>query len=128
MPSWVAIYNDGSSLSQLSSDGVEVARYDAIDRVRLTHFIILGGDGKPIVVLHLRPGSKLIYRQRVELGFSGEEKGRVILVGWQETRNGANFQSITAVFPDHVEVMGRFEEGHPWLYPVVFREEEKLGV
>jgi len=35
---------------------------------------------------------------------------------------------VSVIFPDHVEVIDRFEVGHPWFYPVVFREEEKLGV
>ena len=128
MPSWKAIYNDGSSLSELNSEGVEIAKYDQIDRSKLTHFIVIGDNDKPILILHLKSASRLIYRQRVELDFSGKEKGRIILVGWQETRNGANFQSITAIFPDHLEVIDGFEEGHPWFYPVKFREEERLGV
>lgn len=115
MPSFKAVHKDGS----------EVTEYDKIDRSQLSHFVVIGDDGKPILVLHLRPTSRLIYRQRVQLEVGGKEKARIVLVGWQETRNGANFQSLTAIFPDHIEVTDRFDEGHPWFYPVNLRSEEK---
>lgn len=123
MVSWRAVYEDGSALGQYDARGVEVAKYTDIDRVRLRQFIVVGDDGKPILVLHLKPPMKLIYRQRVALNMKGEET-RIILVGWQENRGGANFQSVTAIFPDHLEVLDGFDEGHPWFYPVKFLPEE----
>jgi hypothetical protein len=125
MPSWRAVYEDGFCLEQFNAQGVEVAKYTDIDRVRLRQFIVIGDDGKPILVLHLKPPSKLIYRQRVARSVMTGEETRVVLVGWQETRNGANFQSLTAIFPDHLEVVDGFDEGHPWLYPVKFLPEEE---
>jgi hypothetical protein len=125
MPSWKAIYSDGTSLSELNDKGIEIAKYDQIDRSKLAHFIVIGDDGKVIIVLHLRPTSRLIWRQRVEQDFQGNVKARILLVGWQETRGGENFQSITAIFPDHMEIIDRFYENHPWFYPVTLRSEEQ---
>jgi len=125
MPSWKAIYSDGTSLSELNEKGVETAKYDQIDRSKLAHFIVIGDDGKEMIVFHLRPGCRLIWRQRVEQDFAGNVKARVLLVGWQETKGGVNFQSITAIFPDHIEVIDRFYDNHPWFYPINLRKEER---
>jgi hypothetical protein len=121
---WRAIYENGESLSQIAPDGKENS-YGDIDKRALTKFILYRY-GEPIVVVHLDPNKKLIYRMRRAMDNHGAEE-TVYLVGWQENRNGMNIQMIVFLFEDdHIEVVDRFHEGHPWFYPVQFLEEEKI--
>jgi len=121
---WRAIYTDGSFLDQYNADGTE-NKYTSIDRTRLSKFLLLR-ETKPVFVLHLRPGQRLIHRRRVSIRL-GARAGRetVWIVGFQENRNGVNIQSIAFVFEDgHVELMDRFREDHVLYYPVIFLPEE----
>jgi len=124
MPTWRAQYNDGNTLPQFY-EGREVAKYNDIDRTRLSKFTVIGDDDKDIVTVHLTEGQRLIYRIRVDTYQDGSAKEKVTLVGWQETRNGANFQSLTLIFKDHIEVANHFDPKLKWLYPITLREEEK---
>jgi len=108
-------------------DGVELddVRYDLIDRVRLRKFIVYNKEGFPSLTIHLNPPQRLVYRERVEATQGGGVVERVTLVGWQETRNGVNFQCIFAVFDDgHIEAVNGFRRDMKWFYPVKFRAEE----
>jgi len=124
---WEAVYNDGTSLKQFEGD--KENKYTDIDRTKLEKFILFS-DGLPKVVVHLDENKKLICRKRVakkvglvSLQVKSEES--VWLVGWQERRAGVNVQMVCALFEDgRVEVVDRFKEGHPWLYPVKFLPEE----
>lgn len=125
---WMVQYNDGSQ--RLSSDDF---KYGDIDRERLEVFALLQVNNmKPLVVLHLTPERRLIYRKRSALDMnvrSGEITGRktVWLAGWQQIVAGKNVQVLTALFEDgHVEITNGFKEGHPWFDNVNFLPEELL--
>jgi len=127
MTCWKAIYKDGTSLEQYNDDGTE-NKYSSIDRNNLSQFILIQNH-IPKVVIHLREGQKLIYRRRVAMpitGINAFKSQAVYLAGWQENRNGVNFQCITFLFEDgHIEVVDRFYEKHPWFYSVRFIPEER---
>lgn len=124
---WRAVYSDGSCL-EYNSDGSE-NKYTNIDRQHLTQFHLLK-DNVSVLVIHLEPSRKLIYRRRVAVHVSGPKAGTqetIYLVGWQENREGINFQVICFVFEDgHIEILDKFRENHKWFYPIVFLPEEKI--
>lgn len=128
MFSWKAIYKDDSCLPQFNNDGSE-NKYADIDRNKLSQFHLIKDD-KPVVIVYLDENKKLICRRRVAKHFSGPKAGTeevVWIVGWQENRKGINVQMICFVFEDgHIEVVDRFDEKHPWFYPIVFRPEEQI--
>jgi hypothetical protein len=112
---WEARYNDGTVLSQNRADGGE-NRYADIDRSRLDSFALVRADGTAVLQLHLDTGQRLIFRRRVEQQASGTER-IVYLVGWQQTVNGTNIQSIAYVTGDgETHLAGRWREDHPWFY------------
>lgn len=125
---WMVQYNDGTQI--LSSDDF---KYGDIDRERLQVFALLQVNSKkPLVVLHLTPERRLIYRKRSALTINPElgevtEQQSVWLVGWQQLVNGENVQVLTVVFEDgHIEVTDGFKEGHPWFDTVNFLPEEMV--
>jgi hypothetical protein len=113
---WEAHYNDGTVLPQERAEGGE-NRYADIDRDRLASLVLVRPDGTAALSLHLDAGQRLIFRRRVEQQAGGAEQ-IVYLVGWQQTINGTNVQSIaylTATGETHLA--GRWREDHPWFYP-----------
>jgi len=128
---WKAVYSDGTCLSQFADGKKHI--YPDIDRSKLVKFVLIDpANDKPVLVLNLHRGQKLIYRMRVALHYAFGPRGgigaeRVYLVGWQENRNGTNVQCIFFVFEDgHVEVRDRFNEHEPMFSSVKFRPEEKV--
>ena len=103
---WRAHYNDGTFLDQGSQVG-DKKDYGAIDRIKLIAFEILD-EKKRVYMVHLQPGQRLIYRMRVSRDFyNADIQFTIWLVGWQQTINGKNIQSIAHIFPDgHVESAG----------------------
>jgi len=128
VPTWRAVYKDGSYLNQYNDDRSE-NKYSDINRSELVQFHLLQ-DNKSVIVIHLDPEKKLIYRKRVAMHFAGTKAGtseNVYLVGWQEKRRDVNIQMICFVFEGgHIEVVDRFYENHQWFYPIRFLPEEKV--
>lgn len=126
---WKAVYTDGTELPQYNADGSE-NKYVDIDRSKLVRFALLQvNSDKPVVVLHLDQGQRLICRRRVAKHFSQDLKPQgeevVWLVGWQQKINGRNSQMICFVFEDgHAEVRPGFKEKSQWFYAVQFLPEE----
>jgi hypothetical protein len=121
---WKAIYNDGTHLNQIDPDGTKHA-YADIDRAKLSAFQLIDESGRVVVDIHVNPGQRLIWRRRTEMS-AGNEPVVCHIVGKQETVNGKNYQGVMALFENdgHTEVLGRFEENHPWLYPPQLLPEE----
>ena len=119
---WVVQYNDGTQRAE--KDGLG---YRDIDRGRLSVFALCEeGTMRPVVILHLSPEKRLIYRKRCTVNERGE-RHHVYLAGWQQIVNGKNVQTLTALFEDgHVEVTDGFREGHPWFDKVNFLPEEMI--
>ncbi len=117
---WVVQYTDGTQRAE--KDGLG---YHDIDRARLSVFVLCEeGTMRPVVVVHLSPERKLIYRKRCTVNEAGE-KHHVYLVGWQQLVGGKNVQVLTALFEDgHIEITDGFKEGHPWFDNVNFLPEE----
>jgi len=119
---WMARYKNGAVVKQYNSDGLQVSS-DSIDRDQLERFILLN-DNKPIVILHLDDGQKLIYRRRVEL-VEGQSEIACHIVGWRKKIGEEITQSILFVFEDgHIEAIGDFQENHRWFYQPTLREFE----
>lgn len=118
---WKCQYNDGSEIS--SKDG---AKYADIDRAKLKSFVLLQVDNdKPKLKLYLSTTMRLIVRMRTAININSNARETVWIVGWQETVNSKNKQSISFVFPDgSIEHTDGFKEGHKWFYPINFLSEE----
>lgn len=137
---WKAVYDDGTSLDQLEPDGV-LNKYTDIDRSKLINFLLIEAEtGKPKVILHLKPGQKLIHRRRVtkriplsklffENNLDASLEETVWIVGWHENRRGVNIQMLLFVFEDGtVEFMDRWTESHALYSPVILLSEEELEI
>lgn len=108
---WRAIYNDGGVFTADPSSGSK--SYDKLDRTRLGAIELFDIEtGKLIHRLVLEPGQRLILRHRSwqDLMNDQEKLFEVWLVGWQQTINGKNIQSIAHVFMD-----GHVENASGWL-------------
>lgn len=123
---WVAIYSDGTQLLQVEPDGKKNT-YSDIDREKLVAFEMWENVPRRMILsLRFKKGQRLIWRRRVEM-----EGGLVSevchILGKQETVNGKNYQGIIGLFESdgRIEVTGKFEEGHPWFFPIKVHEKEK---
>lgn len=107
---WKAIYNDGTYL--VSSEEPGSNHYGKIDRSKLIAFDILDKETEKLIFrLVLEPEQRLIYRKRnyQDVISGGEKLMEIIMVGWQQTINGKNIQSISHIFDDgHVEQAGNW--------------------
>lgn len=118
---WEVEYKDGTLFSQIGHNGGKNA-YEDIDRDRLAVFRLLDRDiGNTILMMKFEPGQKLIWRRRTDL----INDTVVHLVGKKQTIDGKRYDGIVAVFPNgNIEATGRWDENHPWFYPVQERSEE----
>lgn len=115
---WLAVYGRDDVLAQFPREGGE-NKYADIDRSRLASFVVLTREEtpRPVFVVHIPKGGRLIYRQRVEPRGDGTDIARVWLVGCQWTENEHNAQFVAAIFEDaHIEITNGFKEGTPWFY------------
>ncbi len=115
---WKALYNDGTSLGQINEDGSKNA-YSDIDRTKLSGFELWDGNVR-VLYLSLTKGQRLIWRRRSEMVQGGVVGEVCHIVGKQETIDGKNIQGIIAIFESdgHIEIAERFNDKHPWLYPI----------
>lgn len=116
---WEAVYDDGTTVTEPSS-------YHDLDRTRLRAFTVyrhmdIEGRGRvsmPALTVQLQPGMRLIHRRRWFQRMGGG-KFEVTLVGWQETRDGRNFQCLAYLFPDgRIEMHDRFRDDHVCYRPI----------
>jgi len=127
---WEAIYSDGKTLTQYNEKG-EANGYENIDKTKLKAFAIYGWlnesdnpnaefhtDKKLIYRLHLESEQRLIFLRRGFKSISSSTLKEVgtsyfLMVGWQETINGKNKQSISYIYDDgHIEHAGVFAGGN----------------
>lgn len=123
---WRAIYNDETWLNQVEADHEN--KYTDIDRNKLIAFELWSPDYlKPVAKINLEPGQRLIYRRRVRGHVLSPENIEVMyLVGWQQTVQGQNVQSILCIHKDgSIEVIGQWSEKDAWYCSPVLRDEEK---
>lgn len=132
---WKANYEDGTSLPQYNEDGSKNI-YTDIDRSKLVSFEILNlieqkdeegkvikSEKKIIHNLKLAKGQRLICRQRKFMR-NDMVNNIVWIVGWQQTVEGKNIQSIAYIYPDgKIEMSGSWKEYHP-----LFRKIELLPI
>ncbi len=112
---WLAHYDDGSTLPQYAPDGT-VNKYADVNRNRLLAFDAWQAD-KLLVRVDLRDDSspdigrrRLIWRIRHQLGTNGTHV-KVYLIGWQRTVKGRNVQAINYLLADGpVMLGGQFNE------------------
>ena len=149
---YTANYNDGTKFS-FSEDDAGKGDYKKIDRTKLKSFEVYN-DTKLLHRLHLEPGQRLIARRRVQKKISGnikrelmqiespalqmakireyEEQGLIptipiYLIGYQETIQGQNRQSITIIHQDGTTEMISAWKEEP-LGPIQLLEEEKEAI
>ena len=105
---WQAVYHDGTSLWECNSERIIIAKYDQIDRDKITKFNVyetakLGTqDLKPVISIDIKLGYRLIWRKRRHQRLIGPQVPfmTVYLVGWQATINGENIQAILYLYED----------------------------
>lgn len=117
---WKAVYSDGTWLNS--------GNYADIDRRKLVAFELWSqGYQKLIVRVNLELSQRLIYRRRVRAQVLSPNNSEVMyIVGWQQTIQGYNIQSILCVYEDgRIEVIGQWDETRAWLCSPVLRDDEK---
>ena len=122
-PQWIALYTDGSVLSQYKEDGTE-RLFSEIEHDRLYRFVLDVVEGKTFCV-DLQDGSFYIGSERFNwdgFGFGADSKFRLIYfrrvrqvmgmgetkpssqvmfhLGWQTTLNNQNHQRVMAIADD----------------------------
>ena len=109
---WVAIYDDGTTVCEVDDDGQAVHSLAHVDLARVISFTLLPRrDGLPQAIVTLAPdrGQRLIFtrRRRIVLNpLSGEEVARrtIHLLGWQRTVRGQNLKCVTYWFADGTSI------------------------
>lgn len=121
---WVVKYIDGTSLRQTDPQTGITHAYKDIDRDRLFAFEMWDGDLR-MLLIRFKKGQRLIWRRRVEMTPEGVVE-TCHIIGKQETVGGKNYQGIIGLFESdgRIEVAGKFEENHPWFFPVKIHQEE----
>ena len=110
---WEAVYKDGSSLWECNSKGDILNKYSDIDRKNVIEFQLyrteelLKSDKnplktlKPVYSIDIKEGRRLIWRKRRHQRLLESAPFLTIyMVGWQETIDGRNVQSILYIYPD----------------------------
>ena len=128
---WLAHYEDGTTLAQGQDRWGRPASYADIDRSRLVAFDLWQGE-RLVVQVDLRDDSngevgrrRLIWRIRHQLDSAGNQ-AKIHLVGWQRTAGGRNIQAICYVFEDGVVMLGgQWNEGRGFMYQVVYHDFEQ---
>ena len=120
---WIVTYFDGTHLNQIDSSGAKHT-YKDINRDQLATFEMWNGDTR-VLLVRFKKGQRLIWRRRVETSPSGISE-ICHIIGKQETINGKNYQGIIGLFESdgRIEMTGKFEEGHPWFFPVKLHPHE----
>jgi hypothetical protein len=120
---WIARYSDGTSLSQIDPSGIKHA-YGDIDRDKLSAFEMWKGHTR-VLFIRFKKGQRLIWRRRVETSPEGIIEVCHI-IGKQENVGGKNYQGIVGLFETdgRIEITDKFEEGHPWFFPVTVHKKE----
>ena len=124
MLTWTAFYRDGSKLHQIDPVTGQETSSERIDRSRLAAIALYDDRGLLVLSQHYQPGWRAVFRRRTEICQQTGQRQVVYLLGWQQTVEGRNVQHISAVVqrPDGgtlVQNIGRWQEGHRWLYPIV---------
>lgn len=106
---WEAVYEEtDESIWECDREGVIIHKYSDIDRTRVTALRVYRTrdrlefeSPKPVLIVRLEPGYRLIWRKRRSLRIvDGVSKLVAYLIGWQATIEGYNVQSILYVYPD----------------------------
>ncbi len=115
---WRAIYNDGSHLMQIDYDGTKHGYVD-IDRSRLSAFEMWEANSK-VLMVKFGANQRLIWRRRTEQGPEGITEVCHIIGKKEVTPEGKVYEGILGLFESdgRVEPFGKFEENHPWVFPV----------
>lgn len=123
---WIAVYGEEDYLKQYNDDGTENS-YGDIDRERITEFHLRDKEtNRTAIAIEIPENGRLVWRRRNSMsGVDGQLNWTIHLVGWQETVNDHNFQSLNWVFPDGSIVnTGRFKDSHPIFYSVQYFDFE----
>lgn len=115
---WRATYKNGETVTE--EDGVSS---DRLNREQLASFSIMAGE-REILTVRMIPGRKLFYRRRVEQSQGGPVRACHI-VGWFAG------DSLTALYvfegDGTIEMVGEFDDQHPWHYRPIFLPHEGIG-
>lgn len=134
---WEAVYNDGTSLWECNSKGQVINKYSDIERKRVTQFRLYKTDErldnelmktlKPVYTIDIKEGRRLIWRKRRHQRLLESTPFLTIyIVGWQETIDGRNVQSIVYIYPDgRTELSERKSNGELDVVLFDFEEEDE---
>jgi hypothetical protein len=111
---WEAMYKDGSSLWECNSKSQVINKYSDIKRENVKEFRLYKSDDlltilnnklmkilKPVYSIEIKEGRRLIWRKRRHQRLLESTPFLTIyMIGWQETIDGKNIQSILYIYPD----------------------------
>jgi hypothetical protein len=95
---WEAHYTDGTALLQFDDKEERFHQFKEIDQNRL-HYFAMVSEGKPPLILHWKPGWKLIHfymRYRLDVGGPNERRLTVYVFGYQD----GGHKVLTCIMPD----------------------------
>ncbi len=104
---WIACYDDGSSLMEIESDGTEHG-FAEVDLDRLSAFVLnpmREGLPSPVVKIDRAGGQRPIFFRRRSIALDPETHGEanrstITVLGWQKTVEGKNVKSFAALYED----------------------------
>ncbi len=120
---WKAVYNDGTSLSELDPDGGKQHIFTEIDFDKIESFQLVNPQGIAVCEVRLNKDKRLIFTRRnlittgqlfkqegnSKIPIPTKHRSRIIILGWQKTINGVNTKAIFYLLPD-----GRIEMDDEW--------------
>ncbi len=123
---WLAIYNDGTTFSQVNPDNTENSHLK-IDLNKLLYILFQLPNNKTISIGY-KPGYKFIYRARTKISQSTDYKQVLYLLGLYQIIDGNESYDLTYIFDDgRIFFTDRFLMGNEgWFEPVVLLEQEKF--
>lgn len=104
---WIACYDDGSSLMEIEPDGTEHG-FAEVDLARLSAFVLnpmRDGLPAPIVKIDRASGQRPIFFRRRTIALdpalgTEEKRSTITVLGWQKTVEGKNVKSFVALYED----------------------------
>jgi len=96
--SWVAVYNNGSSLSEFDGNGRHL--FKEIDQDKLDQLSWASSDPtKTTYTVHIAPWQRVILFRRHHFNERTGEDYVLYALGWQATIDGRNYKSILFIDP-----------------------------
>lgn len=128
---WIANYNDNTFLQQYqpTKDTYIENKYTNINRKKLISFEIWNKKENIFSIItriNLEPNQRLIFRRRVRINIQSNSSEVMYLVGWQQTIENHNIQSILCIMDNgFIELIGRWKDNDSFYCSPILIDDEK---